>query len=55
VQNNTPAMAAVILSTGEVTYIDGFRYMDQAELKPTTEKSLFRIASVSQLFTAQAI
>jgi CubicO group peptidase (beta-lactamase class C family) len=53
--NNIPAMAVAIISKGEVTYINGFGYLDEVELKPTTKSSLFRIASISKLFTAQAI
>lgn len=54
-QNNIPAMAVVIISSGEVSFIQGFGFLDDAKLKPTTKDSLFRIASISKLFTAQAI
>ena len=53
--NNIPAMAVAIISNGEVTYINGFGYLDEIKSKPTTKGSLFRIASISKLFTAQAI
>jgi CubicO group peptidase (beta-lactamase class C family) len=55
VRNDIPAMAVVIISSGEVTFIQGFGFLDEAKLKPTTKDSLFRIASISKLFTAQAI
>jgi CubicO group peptidase (beta-lactamase class C family) len=53
--NDIPAMAVAIISKGEITYINGFGYLDEIKLKPTTKESLFRIASISKLFTAQAI
>jgi CubicO group peptidase (beta-lactamase class C family) len=55
IQNNIPAMAVVIISSGEVSFIQGFGFLDDAKLKPTTKDSLFRVASISKLFTAQAI
>lgn len=55
VQNDIPAMAVVIVSSGEVSFMKGFGFLDDAQLKPTTKDSLFRIASISKLFTAQAI
>jgi CubicO group peptidase (beta-lactamase class C family) len=54
-QNDVPAMAVAIISAGEVTYIKGFGFLDETKDKPTTQKSLFRTASISKLFTAQAI
>lgn len=55
VQNDIPAMAVAIISSGEVIYIKGFGFIDERKVKPTTKHSLFRIASISKLFTAQAI
>jgi CubicO group peptidase (beta-lactamase class C family) len=55
IQNDIPAMAVAIISSGEVTYSKGFGFLDEEKLKPTTKESLFRIASISKLFTAQAI
>jgi CubicO group peptidase (beta-lactamase class C family) len=55
VQNDIPAMAVAIINSGEVTYSKGFGFLDEEKLKPTTKNSLFRIASISKLFTAQAI
>jgi CubicO group peptidase (beta-lactamase class C family) len=43
VQNNIPAMAVVIISSGEVSFIQGFGFLDDAKLKPTTKDSLFRV------------
>lgn len=54
-QNDIPAMAVVIISSGEVSFIQGFGFLDDTKLKPTTKDSLFRIASISKIFTAQAI
>jgi CubicO group peptidase (beta-lactamase class C family) len=55
IKNNIPSMAVAIISSGEVTYIKGFGFLDEMQTKPTTDESLFRIASVSKLFTAQAV
>jgi CubicO group peptidase (beta-lactamase class C family) len=55
IKNQIPAMAVVIISQGEVTYINGFGFVDELKTKPTTKETLFRIASISKLFTAQAI
>lgn len=54
-QNSIPSMAVAVISSGEVTYIKGFGFLDEMKTKPTTSESLFRIASISKLFTAQAI
>lgn len=50
-----PAMAVAIISSGKVSYANGFGYFDKTESKSTTKHSLFRVASISKLFTAQAI
>ena len=55
IKNNIPSMAVAIISSGEVTYIKGFGFLDAMQTKPTTDESLFRIASISKLFTAQAV
>lgn len=55
IKNNIPSMAVAIISSGEVTYIKGFGFLDEMKTKPTTGESLFRIASISKLFTAQAV
>ena len=55
VENDIPAMAVAVITSGEVNYIKGFGYVDEELTKPTTEESLFRIASITKLFTAQAI
>ncbi|WP_404340297.1 serine hydrolase domain-containing protein [Pseudoalteromonas mariniglutinosa] len=54
-QNDIPAMAVAVITSGEVGYIKGFGYVDEQLTEPTTDESLFRIASISKLFTAQAI
>jgi len=55
IQNDVPAMAVAIISSGETTYIEGFGFIDETEKEPATKGTLFRIASISKLFTAQAI
>jgi len=55
IENNIPSLAVAIISSGEVTYIKGFGFLDEIKTKPTSEDTLFRIASISKLFTAQAI
>lgn len=55
IHNDVPAMAVAIISSGETTYIKGFGFLDEIKENPTTKESLFRIASISKLFTAQAI
>lgn len=55
IQNNIPSLAVAIISSGEVTYIKGFGFLDEIKTKPTSDETLFRIASISKLFTAQAI
>lgn len=53
--NHIPAMAVAVISSGEVSYIKGFGYINENKAKPTTQNTSFRIASISKLFTAQAI
>ena len=55
VKNNIPSMAVAIITSGEITYIEGFGFIDEEQEKATNSESLFRIASISKLFTAQAI
>jgi CubicO group peptidase (beta-lactamase class C family) len=55
VESTIPAMAVAIITAGEVSYIEGFGYLDEKLTRPTTDKTLFRAASISKLFTAQAI
>lgn len=55
IENNIPSLAVAIISSGEVTYIKGFGFLDETKTKPTSDDTLFRIASISKLFTAQAI
>jgi CubicO group peptidase (beta-lactamase class C family) len=55
IQNDIPAIAVAIFSNGKDAYIKGFGYLDELGLKPTTKDLLFRITSISKLFTAQAV
>nr|WP_275446945.1 serine hydrolase domain-containing protein [Pseudoalteromonas sp. Of7M-16] len=55
IKNDIPSMSVAIITSGEVTYIKGFGFLDEEKKTATNSKSLYRIASVSKLFTAQAI
>jgi len=55
VDHKVPAMAVAILSAGELVYCRGFGFADEAQTRPTTKDTLFRVASISKLFTAQAV
>ncbi|WP_232732392.1 serine hydrolase domain-containing protein [Pseudoalteromonas spongiae] len=55
IQNNIPSMSVAVITSGELTYIKGFGFIDAEVNKPTDSESLFRTASISKLFTAQAI
>ncbi|WP_444927103.1 serine hydrolase domain-containing protein [Microbulbifer sp. TRSA002] len=54
VKNDIPSMSVAVITSGEVTYIKGFGFIDEEQKKPTDSESLFRTASISKLFTAQA-
>jgi CubicO group peptidase (beta-lactamase class C family) len=54
-QNDVPAMAVAIISSGKISYIKGLEFLDDIKKVPTTKNTLFRIASISKIFTAQAI
>ncbi|MDO6533987.1 serine hydrolase domain-containing protein [Alteromonas stellipolaris] len=54
-KSSVPAMAVAVITAGEVSYIEGFGYLDEKLTTPVTDKVLFRAASISKLFTAQAI
>ena len=55
VNHQIPALSIAIISKGEVAYTKGFGFIDANRQQPTLPTSLFRIASISKLFTAQAI
>ena len=55
INHKVPAMAVAILSAGELVYCRGFGFADAAQTQPTTKNTLFRVASISKLFTAQAV
>ncbi|WP_448563303.1 serine hydrolase domain-containing protein [Thalassotalea ganghwensis] len=55
VEHNIPSMAVAIISAGEITYTKGFGFLDKAQARPTTKDAVFRVASISKLFTAQAV
>lgn len=55
VQHAIPSMSVAIITSGEVTYSKGFGFVDEAMLQATTAETSYRIASISKLFTAQAI
>ncbi|MDP2597175.1 serine hydrolase domain-containing protein [Alteromonas stellipolaris] len=54
-KSRVPAMAVAVITAGELSYIEGFGYLDEKLTTPVTDKVLFRAASISKLFTAQAI
>ena len=51
--HNIPALSVAVIDKGEHFYTGGFGIQDNSE--PVTEHTLFRIASITKLFTAQAI
>ncbi|WP_444944768.1 serine hydrolase domain-containing protein [Microbulbifer sp. ZKSA006] len=55
IKNDIPSMSVAVITSGEVTYIKGFGFIDEEQKKATNSESLFRTASISKLFTAQAI
>jgi len=57
-----PALALAVIASGKLVYAEGFGFYtqrfgfkDEENTLPVTNKTLFRIASISKLFTAQAI
>ena len=48
-------MAVAIITDGQISYLEGFGYLEESSTDQVTGKTLFRIASISKLFTAQAI
>ncbi|MDO6839184.1 serine hydrolase domain-containing protein [Paraglaciecola chathamensis] len=55
IKNDIPAMSVAIITSGELSYIRGFGFFDDEDKKPTNSETLFRTASISKLFTAQAV
>ncbi|WP_462158821.1 serine hydrolase domain-containing protein [Pseudoalteromonas sp. GB56] len=55
VENDIPSMSVAIITAGKLTYIKGFGFVDDERKVPTDSESLYRVASISKLFTAQAI
>ena len=55
IRNDIPSMSVAIITSGELTYIKGFGFLDDEDKKSTNSESLFRTASISKLFTAQAV
>ena len=53
VKNNVPAMAVGVIDDGEIVYQKGFGL--DASGQAVTHKTKFRIASITKLFTAQAV
>lgn len=50
-----PAMSVGIIANGKLVFAEGFGYRDVKGEIPVTKSTRFRIASISKLFTAQAI
>ncbi len=55
VENEIPAMSVAIVDGGEVLYLKGFGFTDDEKTNPVSGYTTFRIASISKLFTAQAV
>ncbi|WP_160152310.1 serine hydrolase [Microbulbifer sp. ALW1] len=51
----TPALAVAVITSGELAYVGGSGYIDEAQQVAVTGETTFRIASISKLFTAQSI
>jgi len=52
--HNIPALSVAIIDKGEPIYSAGFGYLGSSS-QPVTKHTLFRIASITKLLTAQAI
>lgn len=50
-----PAIAMGVIANENIIYSNGAGYQDKENKLPATKNTLFRIASISKLFTAQAI
>jgi CubicO group peptidase (beta-lactamase class C family) len=55
IEHEIRAMSVAIIDDGEVLYLKGFGFTDDEKTNPVSELTTFRIASISKLFTAQAI
>ncbi len=55
VEHQVPAMSIVVVDDGEVVYAKGFGFTDEKSTLPANEHTRFRVASISKLFTAQAV
>lgn len=53
--DKTPGIAVAIVQNNQMLLTEGFGLADVATQKPVTERSLFRVASVTKLFTAIAL
>lgn len=50
-----PALALTVITSGKLVYAQGFGFQGKENKLPVTKNTLFRIASISKLFTAQAV
>ncbi|MCJ8320750.1 MAG: beta-lactamase family protein [Colwellia sp.] len=55
IEAEVPALAVGIISSGKLVYSKGFGAIDEENKNYVSDQTLFRIASISKLFTAQAI
>ncbi len=55
VTKNIPAMSVAIVSQDRVVWAKGFGFNDQQQSKPASEHSVYRVGSVSKLFTDIAV
>lgn len=51
----TPGLVYAVILDGEITYSGGFGFTDLSNNIPVSNQSLFRVASMSKVITAQAI
>ncbi|MFK5974560.1 MAG: serine hydrolase domain-containing protein [Flavobacteriaceae bacterium] len=54
-QYNIPGLAIGIVKDGKIVYTNGFGVKNINKIDPVTENSVFHVASISKLLTAQAI
>lgn len=55
VYDNIPSVAFAVVSSEEIIYSKGFGYADHSKLAATTDKTRYRILSITKPFTATAI
>ena len=54
-EHGIPALSVAVITAGKIIYAEGFGFQDEENNVPVTRNTLFRVASISKLFTAQAV